>query len=161
MEHATKFTSSNDVFRMRHSRKEAIVIPNKVRQARCLDGSDHGFALLTIEGEWFFTEDHFAMLDALQRDSSMRVVRRANVDRIDVLARHELAPVGLIRLVAPLFSEIFNLGFIATTDRFAHRHVFRIEEMGHLGECIRMGTAHKAIANHADVQLFFHKVVCS
>ena len=36
---------------------------------------------------------------------------------VDVLARDQLSPVGLVRLVAPVLGERFDLVFIAAADR--------------------------------------------
>ena len=98
------------------------------------------------------------MLDALKGDLSVGVVGRADVDGVDVLAFHEFAPIGFVGRVAPFFGEGFHLGLVTAADRLADGHVLRVEEVAELRVGVRVGAAHKAVADEADAYFFFHRL---
>ena len=116
---ATQFASSDDVLRERDGRKEAVVIPDEIREARLFHGGDHLLALLAVERQGLFAEDYLTVLDALQGNLGVRVIGGADINSVDVGAGDELAPVGFVGGVAPLLGEVFHLGFIAAADGLA------------------------------------------
>ena len=83
----------------------AVVVPDRVRHAGLLDRVDHLLALGQVHRQRLLAEDHLAGLGRGDGDLGVRVVGRADVDRVDVLALDQLPPVGLDRLVAPLLGE--------------------------------------------------------
>jgi hypothetical protein len=114
-----------------------------------------------VEGEGLFAEDHLAVLDALQRDLGVRVVRGADVDGVDVGAGDQLAPVGLVGGVAPLGGEVLDLGLVAAADGLADDvvaggHLVLGEEVADLGVGVGVGTAHEAVTDEADANGFRH-----
>ena len=163
VEHAAQFAGGHDVLRERHGGEEAVVIPDEVREARLLACGDHFLALLTVEGEGLFAEDHLAILDALQGDLGVRVVRGADVDGVDVGARDQLAPVGLVGGVAPLSAEVLDLGFVAAADGLADdvvaggQLVLR-EEVTDLRVGVGVGAAHEAVTDETDANGFRHMI---
>ena len=161
VEHAAQFAGGHDVLRERHGREETVVIPDQVREAGLLDRGDHLFTLGAVEGEGLFAEDHLAVLDALQRDLGVRVVRGADVDGVDVGARDQLAPVGFVGGVAPLLGEVLDLGFVATADGLADdvvasgQLVLR-EEVTDLRVGVGVGATHEAVTDETDANGFRH-----
>ncbi len=79
----------------------AIVVPDHVRHAGLLDGLHHLEPFGAVHGQRLFAQDHLAGRRRGQGDFGVGVVRRADVDHVDVLALDELAPVGFDRFVAP------------------------------------------------------------
>ena len=86
----------------------------------------------------------------------MRVVRRADVDQVDVFTCDELAPVVFDRLIAPLVGESFRLIRAASADRLEHGPIFQIKEIVDFAIGVGMRPAHEAVTDHADVQGFRH-----
>ena len=84
----------------------------------------------------------------------MQVVRRANVNHVDVGPRDEFLPVGFDGLVAPLVGKLLRLSTITGTRCLQDHLVGRREKLPDLLVGIGMGTAHEAVADHADVQCF-------
>ena len=157
VEDAAEFTSIDDVLGERDGGEEAVVVPDEVRQARGFDGLDHFLTLRAVEGERLFAEDHLAVLDALEGDLGMGVVGRADVDGVDVVAFHQLAPVGFVGRVAPLLGEGGDFFLIATADGLADRDVLGVEEVAELRVGVRVGAAHEAVTDESDADFFFHK----
>ena len=161
MEHAAQFAGGHDVLRERDGGEEAVVIPDEIREARFLDGGDHLLALLAIECEGLFAENHLAVLDALEGDLGVRVVRGADIDGVDVGAGDQLAPVGLVGGVAPFLGEILHLGFVATADGLADDvmtggHLVLREEVTDLRVGVGVGAAHEAVTDETDANGFRH-----
>ena len=140
-------------------RHAAIVEPDHVRHARLLDGGGHLFALGHVHRQRLFAEDHLAGLGGGQHDLAVRVVRRADVDHVDVVAGDQLPPVGLVRLIAPVLGERLDLVLVAGAAGLEHRAVLAREELVHLAVRVRVGPAHEAVADHADVQRGRHGTV--
>ena len=161
VEHAAQLAGGHDVLRERHGGEETVVIPDEVREARLLDCGDHLLALLAVEGEGLFAEDHLAVLDALQGDLGVRVVRGADVDGVDVGARDHLAPIRFVGGVAPLLGEVLDLGFVAAADGLADdvvaggQLVLR-EEVTDLRVGVGVGAAHEAVTDETDANGFRH-----
>src|ERR1041385_387828 len=57
-------------------------------------------------------------------------------------------------LIAPFACERLHFRFIAGADRLEDRLIFEIEKVRHLPKRVRMGPAHKPVANQTDVNLF-------
>ena len=110
----------------RYGGNASIVVPNHVFDAGLFDGLAHLFAFGLVHRQWFFAQDHLARFGRGDRNLFVQVVRRANIDRIDVIAFEQLAPIGLDRLIAPVVGERFRLFFVASTDGFENRFVFEI-----------------------------------
>ena len=153
VEDLSELASVDDVFRQRDRGKESIVVPNEIRQLRLLDSLHHRLALLSVERERLLTQDHLAMLDAGERDIHVRVVGRADVDGVDVLAGNELTPVGFNGARVAVGGELTDLGFVTTTHRLQHRLAASLEEVRNLTDRIRVRAAHESVADQADAQL--------
>ena len=161
VEDAAQLAGRHNVLRERHGREETVVVPDQVRQAGLLHRGDHRLTLRPVEGEGLFAEDHLAVLDALQRDLGVRVVRGADVDGVDVGARDQLAPIRLVGGVAPLFGEVLDLGFVATADGLtddvvAGGELVLREEVTDLGVGVGVGAAHEAVTDETDANGFRH-----
>src|SRR5258708_3884407 len=86
----------------------------------------------------------------------MGVVRRADVDQVDVFASKELAPIRFHRFIAPLVREGLGLIGAASAGGFEHGPIFQIKKVIDLAIGVGMGPAHETVADHADVQGFRH-----
>jgi hypothetical protein len=101
----------------------------------------------------FFTllaEHHLAGLGGGDGDVVVRVVGRADVDRVDVVAFDQLLPVRLDRLVAPLVGEGLGLLRGAAAHGLEDRAVLQVEEVVGPLVAVGVGTAHEAVANQSD-----------
>ena len=101
------------------------------------------------------------MLDALQGYLGVRVVGRADIDGVDVGAGDQLAPIGFVGGVAPLFGEGLDLGFVAAADGLADDvvaggHLVLGEEVTDLGVGVGVGAAHEAVTDETDANGFRH-----
>src|SRR5436190_9114882 len=85
----------------------------------------------------------------------MRVIRRADIHRIDVLPLDQLPPIGFGGFISPLLRKLLDLPGIARTSRLQNRLIFQIKKIGHLPIRIRMRPPHESIADHPDVE-FLH-----
>ena len=137
-----------------HGGTAAIIVPNHVRHLGPGDGGRHLFGLKRVERQWLFAQDHLARLRGGQSDLRMGIVRRGDVDAVDVLAPDQLAPIRLDASVTPLRGEGFDLCFVAGADGLADDLMFEVEEMVDLGEGVRMGPAHEAVADESDAERF-------
>ena len=79
------------------------------------DGLDHLEAFRAIQGQRLLAKNHLLVRGGRQGDFRMGVVRRANVDDVDIFALDHLPPVGLGRVVAPLVRE--RLGLLGSAAR--------------------------------------------
>src|SRR5205807_1310025 len=89
-----------------------------------------------------------------ERNFRMRIVRRADIDQVDVLAFDQFTPIRFHRLVAPFIRKCFGLIGATGADRFEHRPIVEIEKIVDLAIRVGVSPAHEAIADHADVQGF-------
>src|SRR6202022_1138949 len=64
----------------------AVVVPDHVRHARLFNGLDHLLALLAVHRQRLLAQDHLAGPGGGQGNLRVRVVRRADVDQVNVLA---------------------------------------------------------------------------
>ena len=88
----------------------------------------------------------------------MGIVRSADIDRVDIVAFHQLTPVGFVRGIAPLFSERFDFFLVTTTDSLADRNVFSIEKVFELRVGVGVSATHEAVADESDADWFLgHK----
>ena len=95
----------DDLLDERHRRDAPVIVPDDVGDPGLLDRRHHRLRLFCRAGERLLRQHHLAGFGRRDGDLRMRVVRRADVDGVDVLARHQLAPVGLDALVAPIVGE--------------------------------------------------------
>ena len=94
------------------------------------------------------------MLRCFEGDLGMKIIRRADIDHIDVVCRHEFFPIAFYSLIPPAISEILRLGNVASSNSLEHWVVFEVKEVVHSFVAIGMGTAHKSVTNHADTERF-------
>ena len=137
-----------------HRRDPAIVVPHHVRHLRRLHCFAHFLPLGGVHAQWLFTQDHLSRLGRGQCDFLVRVVRRADIDRINVRPGDQLFPIRLDRFVTPLVSEFFCFGCITTASGFQHRLIIQLEKIADPLVTIGMRPAHEAVTDHADVQIF-------
>ena len=135
--------------------RKRLVIPNEVGESGGFHRFDHFEALFSVEGEGFFAENHLAVLNGGHCDVEVRVIWGADIDRIDVIALHEFAPVGLGIGVAPLLGEGFDVILGSPADDLLDGDVIGFKKVLKLGVGIRVGTTHEAVANDADADRCF------
>ena len=132
----------------------AVVVPDRVRHAGLLDRLDHRRGLLEGPRQGLLAEDHLARLGRGDGDRGVRVVGRADVDRVDVLAVDQLMPVGLEGLVLPLVGERLRPLGGPAADGLEDGAVFQVEEVVDPLVGVRVRPAHEAVADQADIQGF-------
>ena len=92
--------------------------------------------MLAVQGEGLFAKDHFAIFNGGHRDIVVGIVRRADVDGVDIVALHQLTPVGFGISVAPLLGESFDFVLGASADNLTDGDVFGVEKVLKLGVCV-------------------------
>jgi len=91
-----------------HGGNTPVVVPDHVRNVSRLDRIDHGTSLFRCSSERLFAEDHFAGACGSNRNFSMGIVRTGDVDKVDIVTRNQFPPVGLYRLVTPVFGKLLT-----------------------------------------------------
>ena len=132
----------------------AVVIPDHIGHAGLRDGLEHFFGLGSVEREGLFAEDHLAGLGGGDDLLGVEIVRRGDVDDVDVVARDELLPIGLDGLVAPFVGELLRFRGVAAADGLRDEFVGRGEEVINLMEGVAVSAAHEAVADETDTELF-------
>ena len=133
----------------------AVVVPHGVRHAGLLDFADHFLTLRTVEGERFFAQHHLAGARGGDGDLGVRVVGGDDVDGVDVGALDELAPVGLGGFKAPVIRVGFEFGGIAAAGGLEDGDERGVEKLRRVVVGVRVGAAHKAVADDTDVEVLF------
>ena len=110
-----------------------------------------------VHRERLFAQDHFAGFGGGDADFGVDIVRRSDVDHVDVIARDQFAPIGFDRFVAPFFGEGFGVFFVAGANGFENRLIFEVEEIFDLRESVGVRAAHEAVTDESDAKLF-HKL---
>ena len=129
-----------------------VVVPDHVGDAGRLGRVDHAPRLGKRATKRLLAGHHLAGLRGRDGDLFMRVVRTGNVDQVDVVARDQGAPVGLVALKSPLRREAPRLGLIARADRNELRRSLLGKEAPDLLIGVRVGTAHEARAHEPNPQ---------
>ncbi len=138
-------------------RDATIVVPDRVGDAGIFDRIHHWRTLLGGAGQRFLAEDHLAGLGGGDRDGSVGVVGRADVDGVDVVAGNEGFPVSFDRLEAPLAGEGLGTFLIAGADGLEDRAVCEVgEEVVDALVSVGVGAAHEAVTDEANVEWFCH-----
>ena len=95
VENAAELAFVDQLLGQDDGRTTAIIVPDHVRHFRLLDSGDHLLRLIRVQRERLFAEDHLAGFRRVDRNLGVGVVRRADVDEVDVLPRDQLSPIGL------------------------------------------------------------------
>ena len=144
MEDAAELSLFDHLLGKGQRRHAPVVVPDHVGDARALHRLDHAPRLGERASERFLARHHLAGLRGGDSDLGMRVIGTGDVDKIDVVAPDQFAPVGLMRAETPLGGKIPRLGFVARADSDQLCARFLGKEAPHLMIGIRMGTAHEA-----------------
>ncbi len=139
-----------------HCRNPAVVVADHVRDMGFAHRGEHSAALGDVHRQRLFAEDRLARARGGDRDLGMGVVRRIDVNHINVRAANDLAPVGGIIAPAKLGGGGLDLLLVAPANHLEQRPGFQPEKFVDLAPRVRMGAAHELVANHADVQSLGH-----
>ena len=129
VEDLSEFTAVHNALCVGDGREEAVVVPHEVGDARLLDCGQHGFALLAGAGDGLLTEDHLACFRSCDGDLHVRVVGRADIDGVDVVARDDGLPVGFDFFVAPGVGKLLCVLGVAAADDLGIELMFGLEEV--------------------------------
>jgi hypothetical protein len=154
MEDAPELLLVQELLDHRHCGNAPVVVPDGVRHAGLLDGGHHLQRFLRVAAERLLAHHHLAGLRRGDRDLAVRIVRARDVDDVDVPPRDEIAPVRVIRLVAPVRRERLHALFFPRGDRFQRGFPRQIEKPWRLKERIRVRPPHEAVPYETDVQMF-------
>ena len=114
----------------RHGGDAAVIVPDHVRNFRRLDGGDHLHRFSGVAAERLLAHHHLAGRGGGDRDLGVGVVGAGDVDEVDVLARHQLAPVRFEGLIAPILGEGFNACRVARANRLQDRLIVERRRTG-------------------------------
>ena len=163
MEDLAEFAALDDLLGEGDSGHAAVVVPHGIGDAGFLHGLDHRHTFLGSAGQWFFTQHHLAGFGGGDSYLGVLIVRRADIDGVDVVALDQFAPIGFVALVAPLFSEGLGLVFGAAAYSLEHGAMAEIvKEVADALVTVGVGTAHEAVAHQSDIEgfLFAHLLNC-
>ena len=153
MEDASELALVDELLDHRDGRDAAVVVPDRVRHTGLLDRGGHRLRFLRVPPERLLAHHHLAGLRRRDRDVVVRVVRARDIDDVDVLAAHEITPVGRVRLVAPVRRELLHPLFVPRGHRLQHGAQGEIEKPWRLQKRIRVGAAHEAVPHQPDIQI--------
>ena len=108
VEDAAEAAFVDQMLEQHHGRHAAVVVPDHVGDFGGFHRLRHRGGFRRIAPERLFAQHHFAGLRGGDGDFRVRVVGAGDVDQVDVLAVHQLAPVGFDRLISPVFGEGFR-----------------------------------------------------
>ena len=89
------------------------------------------------------------------------VVRRDDVDQVDVIGLDHFAPVGLNALVTPVVCERLQLVLLTGAGSLQNRTMFDVEKVVEPLISVGVRAAHESVADHADAKWFGHKLSLS
>ena len=160
MEDLAELAAVDDLFGERNGGHAAVVVPHGVGHAGLLDGIDHRCAFLGGTGERLFAENHLAGFGGGDGHLGMLIVGGANIDRVNIVALDQLAPIGFVTFKAPLVGECLGAVFGAAAYGLEHGRVAEVrEKVADALVTIGVRAAHKAVAHEPDVEgfLFAHR----
>ena len=102
----------------------------------------------------FFAQDGFSGLGGGDGDLGVRIARRADVDRVDVVAGDDFTPVGRVLCEPELVGGVAHRALVAPADDLQHRLAREFEEVPSLSPRIAVRAAHELIADHRDAKRF-------
>ena len=152
MEDAAQVASLDHLLRLRDGGNAAIIVANHVHHARFLDRFEHRLGFLHGHGERLFAEDMLAGPGGGDGDLRMRVVRRVDVENIDLGIGHDFAPIGHRVFPAELFRRGPDALLVASANRVQLRHRRDGEKFINLPPRVRMGLAHELVTDHSDIE---------
>ena len=161
MEDLAELAALDDLLGEGDGGHSAVVVPHGVGDAGFLHGLNHRHTFLGSAGQWFFAQHHLAGFGGSDSHFGMLIVRRADIDGVDVVALDQFAPIGFVALVAPLFSEGLGLVFGATAHGLEHGAMAEIvKEVADALVTVGVGAAHEAVAHQSDIEgfLFAHRL---
>ena len=99
----------HDVVQRRDVRDDVRLFLNDIANA---------LAFFAVHRQRLLAENPFALLRGGNCDFGMRVVRRGDIDHVDVVALDEFFPIRLGGLVSPALGESFDFRRVAGADGF-------------------------------------------
>ena len=138
-------------------RRVPIVVRHHVSDAGFLDSVEHRPCLVGVARQRFLADDVLAGLRRRDCDLRMAVVRRADVDDVDVVALDDILPARRKLLELQAISGSRGQVVADVDDHLANRQRGRFEVERHGGIGKRMSLAHEARPNHCDIE-FLHDV---
>ena len=124
-----------------------VVMADHVNDLGLFDRLQHLPALLHIHRQRFFAEDMLARPGGCNRDFSMGVVRRVDVDDINFRIGDHLAPVGRGMIPSMLLPCFLDGGGVAATYRVQPNAMFHVEKTRRLTPAVAVRLAHEKIAD--------------
>ena len=156
VEDLAKLAGVDDLLGQGDGRDAAVVVPHRVRHAGLLDGIHHRRTLLRRARQRLLAQHHLARLGGGDGDLGVKIIRRADVNRVDVVALHQFAPIALRRFKAPLLRKRCPPFLVARTDGLEHRALAEIrKKVVDALVTVRVSAAHEAVAHESDVEWFF------
>ncbi len=107
--------------RKRDGRYPAVVEPDGIDFSALASGRGHVLRFFSVHRQRFFARHDFAGLECGEGDIVMRVVRRADVDDLDLRVVDNAPPVVHRLLPPPALGHLFDFGFVAAANRFEAR----------------------------------------
>ncbi len=141
----------DEILGQRDGRHAAVVVPDHIGHAGLLDRLDHLGPFGRIHRQGLFAQHHLSGLGRGDGDVVVQVVGHADVDGVDIFPREQLPPVGLDRLVSPFVGELLGGSLIPRTNGLEHGPVIEVKKIIDAPIRVRMGPAHEAVADQADV----------
>ena len=133
----------NHFLRLSDGRYAAVVVADHVSDLGLGDSLQHLAALFNIHRQRFFAENVFARLGRSNRDLGMGIIRRIDIDDIDLGIGNNIAPVRGSMIPSVLLAGLLDSGSVPATDRVQPNIVLHIEKTRCLTPAIAVRLAHE------------------
>jgi hypothetical protein len=143
----------DDSLGQHHRRDAAVVVAEHVHHAGFLHRRQHRLGFGHRVGQGLLAQNRLAGLGGGDGDLGVAVTRGADVHQVDVVAPHDLAPVGGGLLPAEARRRLRHRRGVPSAQ---HLHAWREprrHERPHLAVGVAMGPAHELVADEGDVEL--------
>src|SRR5690606_10566881 len=135
-------------------RNPPVVVVQIMGDLIFLTYAQHIFGLLSIHGHRFFAENMLPRTSGGKGNLVMEVLRRGNVNDVNIIALNNFPPVGSDLLPAPFGCKRGQITFMAATSDFQYRLYRGVEKQGGFQPRITMRPAHELITDDAYIYRF-------
>jgi hypothetical protein len=159
IQHLADGTFVDILFRQRDGRGAAVVEGHHVLDTCRLNRVEHGLDSFGTTRQRLLADNVLTSPGRGNRNLGMRVIRRHDIDNIDLRVVDNVTPVSRIALEAQTQCSVLSGLFGHVGDHLTYRDCWRRPEK-HRHRCIRhrMGFSHKTGADHTYIQCFHYSV---
>ena len=140
----------NHLLRLRDGGDAAVVVADHMHDLGALHGLQHLAALPHIQRERLFAKHVLARLGRGDGNLGMGIIRRVDVDHVDLRIGHHRPPIVDGMIPAKLRARLFHLDGVATANGVQPHIAFEIKKARRLPPGVAVGLAHESVSDQAD-----------